>query len=111
MSSICFAAVFSLIIQSPGEVKVPLGETARLRCDVVNLLASCSEISWYKLHPRTKKLDVTTTIISESEKNGPCLGVIRNTAVSDSGTYYCTAVHTIMSYMGNGSRLIITGTY
>ncbi|XP_037391153.1 uncharacterized protein LOC108442987 isoform X2 [Pygocentrus nattereri] len=70
--------VCPIIIQSPGVVKVLPGGTAVLTCDLVDLMAHCDAISWYKLHPRTKQLSATTAINTEPERNGPCLGVIRN---------------------------------
>ncbi|KAL7829235.1 hypothetical protein AOLI_G00301200 [Acnodon oligacanthus] len=99
--------VCPIIIQSPRVLKVLPGGTAVLTCDLVDLMAHCDVISWYKSHPRTKQLSATTAINTEPENSGPCLGVIRNITAGDSGTYYCTAVHTIMSIIGSGSRVIV----
>uniref|UniRef100_A0A3B1IFY6 Ig-like domain-containing protein n=1 Tax=Astyanax mexicanus TaxID=7994 RepID=A0A3B1IFY6_ASTMX len=105
---ICFSAVLSNISQSPEHVKVPLGGTAYLQCDLGHLMTVCDVISWYKLHPRTQQLNKTTAINTETREEGQCLGVFHNITVRDSGIYYCVVVYTVMMYMGNGSRVIVT---
>ncbi|KAG9279548.1 uncharacterized protein LOC107197759 [Astyanax mexicanus] len=101
-------AVLSNISQSPELVKVPLGGTAYLQCDLGHLMTVCDVISWYKLHPRTQQLNKTTAINTETLEEGQCLGVFHNITVRDSGIYYCVVVYTVMMYMGNGSRVIVT---
>uniref|UniRef100_A0A8B9K5C7 Ig-like domain-containing protein n=1 Tax=Astyanax mexicanus TaxID=7994 RepID=A0A8B9K5C7_ASTMX len=108
---ICFSAVLSNISQSPELVKVPLGGTAYLQCDLGHLMTVCDVISWYKLHPRTQQLNKTTAINTETLEEGQCLGVFHNITVRDSGIYYCVVVYTVMMYMGNGSRVIVTGNF
>ncbi|XP_072530795.1 uncharacterized protein [Salminus brasiliensis] len=103
-----FKIVLSSIIQSPGLVTVPLGGTAILKCELVDLMTRCNAVSWLKLHPRTKQLNATTVVNTEEESKRRCLGVIRNATLSDSGTYHCAAAYTVMLYVGNGSRVIVT---
>ncbi|XP_066531612.1 titin-like [Hoplias malabaricus] len=103
-----FKSVCPSIVQSPAVVKVLAGGRAVLKCNLVDIMALCEHVSWYKLHPRTKELKQSSVVINgPGEKKGLCLGIIYNTTGEDSGAYYCSAAHSIILYTGNGSRLIV----
>ncbi|MCI4395322.1 hypothetical protein PGIGA_G00179090 [Pangasianodon gigas] len=98
---------FSSIIQYPAVVKVFRGETVSLTCDTVELLSKCDSLSWLKVQPRTREMNVTTAVHTDLGRR-PCTGFIYNTSTADSGIYYCSVKHSVISYMGNGSTVIIT---
>ncbi|XP_062841240.1 uncharacterized protein LOC134300745 [Trichomycterus rosablanca] len=95
------------ILQSPEVVKVGRGETVRLTCDLVEIQADCSSISWFKTNLRDKDLKRSSVIRTDPGQN-VCTGIIRNVGVSDSGVYYCSGVHHVIPYMGSGSTVIVT---
>ncbi|MCJ8749522.1 hypothetical protein PDJAM_G00177280 [Pangasius djambal] len=97
---------FSRIIQYPAVVKVFRGETVSLTCDTVELLSKCDSISWFKVQPRTREMNVSTAVHTDQGRR-PCTGFIYNTSTADSGIYYCSVKHSVISYMGNGSTVII----
>ncbi|XP_060759911.1 uncharacterized protein LOC132870295 [Neoarius graeffei] len=107
----CLFAVQSvslaMIVQSPAVVKVFRGEMVSLMCDLVELLISCDSITWFKVHSRTRELSLATAVHNDPRAS-PCTGLIYNTSMADSGLYYCAAKHSVLSYWGSGSTVIIT---
>ncbi|XP_035385295.1 uncharacterized protein LOC118241895 isoform X2 [Electrophorus electricus] len=96
------------MFQMPGVVKVPLGGTATLQCNVESIMATCSQILWNKVHPRTRELKTAQAVKTEQREKNLCTGVIQNATVGDSGIYYCIALSSIILYIGNGSKVIVT---
>lgn len=101
----------SVINQTPGVVMVKAGDPVTLNCHVSEILTYCFSVSWIKVDPRTGthmsthlKVD---NISKEQEQDNLCSVTITSAKVSDSGMYYCLAVHSRMVYSGNGSKVII----
>ncbi|XP_076850101.1 immunoglobulin kappa light chain-like isoform X2 [Brachyhypopomus gauderio] len=104
-----FKSVCPAVFQTPGVVKVPLGETVTLTCNTESVMAACSGISWYKIHPRMRELKLATAVVIKSDQeNSSCSGLIHNVTVDDSGTYYCSVLYSVIAYIGNGSKVIVT---
>ncbi|XP_060760007.1 uncharacterized protein LOC132870382 isoform X2 [Neoarius graeffei] len=97
----------AMIVQYPAVVKVFRGEMVSLVCDLVELLTSCDSVIWFKVHLRTREMSLATAVHNDPRAS-PCTGLIYNTSMADSGVYYCTAKHSVISYLGNGSTVIIT---
>lgn len=95
------------MVQYPAVVKAPPGETVSLTCDLVGILSACDLVSWFKVEPRTGEMKVVAVHTDQIKK--PCRGSIKNTNTADSGIYYCSVKQSYISYMGNGSTVIITG--
>ncbi|MCJ8749516.1 hypothetical protein PDJAM_G00177190 [Pangasius djambal] len=51
-------------------------------------------------------MNVSTAVHTDQGRR-PCTGFIYNTSTANSGIYYCSVKHSVISYMGNGSTVII----
>ncbi|XP_070995661.1 immunoglobulin kappa light chain-like [Oncorhynchus clarkii lewisi] len=102
----------SIITQTPGVVMVKAGDTVTLKCHLSEIITYCFSVSWIKVDPRTGTHSMSTpltvdNISTDQEQDNLCSVTITNANVSDSGMYYCLAVHSKMVYSGNGSKVII----
>uniref|UniRef100_A0AAY4EJT1 Ig-like domain-containing protein n=1 Tax=Denticeps clupeoides TaxID=299321 RepID=A0AAY4EJT1_9TELE len=94
------------LFQSPQRVEVEVGGSAALRC-TQQFPTSCYSVSWVKVQPRTSEVaSVPHAHASSSGGGASCTLSIGNASEQDSGTYYCLAVVSSMSYFGNGTRVI-----
>lgn len=101
-----------IVTQTPGMVKMIAGGTVTLKCHVDQILAFCHSVTWMKVDARTGTMSTRTNVkmntTSEAGKRDRvCSATITNALLSDSGMYYCLAVHSRMVYSGNGSKVII----
>ncbi|XP_065150394.1 uncharacterized protein [Paramisgurnus dabryanus] len=107
----CISATHANILtQSPGLIHVSMGNTVKLKCTFENKVNFCYTTSWYKINPRTNKLVPITYIRSESdeEDDKTCILRIKNLTLKDSGMYYCNGQHNSITFIGSGSKVIIT---
>lgn len=89
---------------------VKAGDTVTLKCHLSEIITYCFSVSWIKVDPRTGTHSTPLTvdnISTDQEQDNLCSVTITNANVSDSGMYYCLAVHSKMVYSGNGSKVII----
>lgn len=103
-----------IVTQTPGMVKMIAGGTVTLKCHVDQILAFCHSVTWMKVDARTGTMSTRTNVkmntTSEAGKRDRvCSATITNALLSDSGMYYCLAVHSKAVHNGNGSNLIVTG--
>ncbi|KAF7686473.1 hypothetical protein HF521_015835 [Silurus meridionalis] len=99
----------SHIVQYPAVVKVSAGENVSLKCDSANVWSGCDSVSWIKVDLRSRRLMVSTAVRPDPDpRTRPCTGMIYNSSTADSGIYYCSVKHSVLSYTGNGSTLIVT---
>ncbi|XP_055749127.1 immunoglobulin kappa light chain-like [Salvelinus fontinalis] len=102
----------SVITQTPGVVMVNAGDTVTLKCHLSEIITYCFYVSWMKVDPRTGTHSMSTdlkvdNISKDQEQDNLCSVTFTNAKVSDSGMYYCSAVHSKMVYSGNGSKVIV----
>ncbi|XP_064873151.1 immunoglobulin epsilon heavy chain-like [Oncorhynchus nerka] len=102
-----------IVTQTPGVVKMIASGTVTLKCHVDQILAFCHSVTWMKVDARTGTMSTRTNVkINTTSEVGKrdrvCSATITNALVSDSGMYYCLAVHSKAVHTGNGSNLIIT---
>ncbi|XP_065139541.1 uncharacterized protein [Paramisgurnus dabryanus] len=111
MLCFCISALNSNILtQSPGLIHVSMGNTVELKCTFEKKVDFCYTTSWYKINPRTNKLVPITYIRSESdeEDDKTCILKIKNLTPKDSGRYYCNGQHNSFTFIGSGSKVIVT---
>ncbi|CAB1351019.1 unnamed protein product, partial [Coregonus sp. 'balchen'] len=85
---------------------VKAGDTVTLKCHLSELMIYCFSVSWTKVDPRTGTQCLSTNlkvdnISDEGNWDKQCSATITNAKVSDSGMYYCLAVHSQMVHTGN----------
>ncbi|XP_047672574.1 uncharacterized protein LOC113662828 isoform X1 [Tachysurus fulvidraco] len=97
----------SSIIQLPAVVKVFRGETVSLTCDTVEFFSVCDSVIWLKVDHRSGEMS-TAPAVHTNQIRSLCTGFIYNTSAADAGVYYCSVKHSFISYMGNGSTVIVT---
>ncbi|KAI5608645.1 hypothetical protein C0J50_6539 [Silurus asotus] len=104
-----YGVSLSHIVQYPAVVKVSAGENVSLKCDSANVWSGCDSVSWIKVDLRSRRLMVSTAVRPDPDpRTRPCTGMIYNSSTADSGIYYCSVKHSVLSYIGNGSTLIVT---
>ncbi|XP_073714265.1 immunoglobulin lambda-1 light chain-like [Misgurnus anguillicaudatus] len=107
----CISATHANILtQSPELIHVSVSNTVELKCTYENIVPFCHSTSWYKINPRTNKLVPMTYSPSDTSKQGDktCILTIKNLTLKDSGMYYCSGQHSSLTFIGNGSKVIVT---
>ncbi|XP_076157302.1 immunoglobulin kappa light chain-like [Alosa pseudoharengus] len=110
----CFlikANLSSLLTQTPGTVEVAGGSNVTLTCNHREVLTYCNAITWVKVEPLRGEVRTGTRIraITNKQKD-TCTGTLTDVSSDDAGMYYCLAVHSSVSYFGNGSKVFVAGT-
>ncbi|XP_060721504.1 uncharacterized protein LOC132842704 isoform X1 [Tachysurus vachellii] len=101
----------SVVRQSPEFIPVSVGDSFKLKCTRDLPISYCfSSISWYKVNPRSGKLDDISKDNKDQEEddNLSCTKTIFNARVQDSGTYYCASMHDKLLFIGTGTRVVVT---
>ncbi|XP_073677403.1 uncharacterized protein [Garra rufa] len=88
------------------------GEDVVLKCNIAELYSPCSTVAWLRVIPENATITLTDRLQidphhSSKKSSSICTGVIANSTVLDSSTYYCAAVHSRFAHIGNGSRVIV----
>ncbi|KAK1154600.1 hypothetical protein AOXY_G28085 [Acipenser oxyrinchus oxyrinchus] len=101
------------LFQYPPLVRVEVGSSVNLTCDIEDMIGKCFSVIWFKL--RSTSIPTLETYQSvrpggslvgdEIEKT--CSLNLNNAQVNDSGTYYCALISSSAMYMGNGSTLVV----
>ncbi|XP_058863731.1 uncharacterized protein LOC131705317 [Acipenser ruthenus] len=101
------------LFQYPPLVRVEVGSSVNLTCDIEDMSGKCFSVIWFKL--RSKSIPTLETYQSvraggsfagdEIEKT--CSLNLNNAQVKDSGTYYCAFIRSSAMYLGNGSTLVV----
>ncbi|KAK1151554.1 hypothetical protein AOXY_G32410 [Acipenser oxyrinchus oxyrinchus] len=101
------------LFQYPPLVRVEVGSSVNLTCDIEDMNEKCFSVIWFKL--RSTSIPTLETYQSvrpggsfagnEIEKT--CSLNLSNAQVDDSGTYYCAFIRSPVMYLGNGSTLIV----
>lgn len=104
------ASLSSLLTQTPGSVQVQHGGTVTLTCSYHEVLTHCDAITWVKIDQMTGEVRKETRIrpVSNKQKEA-CTGTMTEVTSKDAGMYYCLALHSSVSYFGNGSKVSVTG--
>ncbi|XP_060721507.1 uncharacterized protein LOC132842705 isoform X2 [Tachysurus vachellii] len=97
----------SSIVQLPAVLKVFRGETVSLTCDTTEVFSKCDSVFWLKVDRRSGEMNMTPAVHTNQSRS-LCTGFIYNTSAADAGIYYCSVKHSFISYMGNGSTVIVT---
>ncbi|XP_051526529.1 uncharacterized protein LOC127425005 [Myxocyprinus asiaticus] len=110
-------AVYSYLQQLPGLMEVPIGSDINLTCHISDLLISCDRISWFKVSKSTREMKAITVVRAHQSnptgsqpnihKSQLCTGIIPNATLKDSGAYYCSVYYGVLSYVGNGTIVVI----
>ncbi|MGH0178003.1 UNVERIFIED_CONTAM: hypothetical protein FKN15_076353 [Acipenser sinensis] len=101
------------LFQYPPLVRVEVGSSVNLTCDIEDMIGKCFSVIWFKLP--SKRIPTLETYQSvrpggsfvgnEIEKT--CSLNLNNAQVNDSGTYYCAFIRSSALYTGNGSTLVV----
>ncbi|XP_051949390.1 uncharacterized protein LOC127620263 [Xyrauchen texanus] len=109
-------AVYSNLQQFPGLMEVPIASDINLNCHKSDMLISCDHISWFKVSTSTREMKAITvvrdhkshsTVSHPNNQNQMCTGIIPNATLKDSGTYYCFGFYSVLSYIGNGTIVVV----
>ncbi|XP_058260441.1 immunoglobulin kappa light chain-like [Hemibagrus wyckioides] len=102
----------SVIIQSPDFITASVGESFKLKCTYHLPMFYCGySVSWYKVNLRNGKLGEVSVHNEDQldDDKKTCTRTIFNAQVQDSGLYYCASAHDKMIFIGNGTRVVVTG--
>ncbi|KAM9434624.1 immunoglobulin lambda-1 light chain-like [Clarias gariepinus] len=100
----------SVVIQSPEFISSSVGESFTLKCARDLPFTYCySSVSWFKVNPRTGKLDEVKQANDELvDDKKSCSKTFTDVEVKDSGVYYCSILNDQMVFIGKGTRVVIT---
>ncbi|KAK1154723.1 hypothetical protein AOXY_G28252 [Acipenser oxyrinchus oxyrinchus] len=101
------------LFQYPPLVRVEVGSSVNLTCDIEDMSGKCFSVIWFKL--RSKSIPTLETYqsvrpggsLAGNEIEKTCSLNLNNAQVNDSGTYYCAFIRSSSMYLGNGSTLVI----
>ncbi|KAM9434273.1 M1-specific T cell receptor beta chain-like isoform 2-T2 [Clarias gariepinus] len=100
----------SVVFQSPEFINRSVGESFTLKCARDLPFTYCySSVSWFKVNPRTGKLDEVKQVNDELvDDKKSCSKTFTDVEVKDSGIYYCSVLNDQMVFIGKGTRVVIT---
>ncbi|MGH0175341.1 UNVERIFIED_CONTAM: hypothetical protein FKN15_008528 [Acipenser sinensis] len=101
------------LFQYPPLIRVEVGSSVNLTCDIEDMSGKCFTVIWFKL--RSTSIPTLETyqnvrpggsfVGKEIEKT--CSLNLNNAQVNDSGTYYCAFIRSSAMYTGNGSTIVV----
>ncbi|KAL7829997.1 hypothetical protein SRHO_G00311240 [Serrasalmus rhombeus] len=104
------SSLSSVLWQTPGTVRVRVGEAFTLQCIHEMKVQYCySTTSWHKVSKRTGRLnEIRTELNMKQTDTKVCNLTIPNATLQDSGMYHCTGLYNKIVLVGNGTRVIVT---
>ncbi|KAL6457625.1 hypothetical protein MHYP_G00345880 [Metynnis hypsauchen] len=106
------SSLSSVLWQTPGTVRVSVGETFTLQCIHEMKVQYCySTTSWHKVNKRTGQLNEIRPELDMSQQQTDtkvCTLTISKATLQDSGMYHCTGLYNKIVLVGNGTRVIVT---
>ncbi|XP_036421492.1 uncharacterized protein LOC118805002 [Colossoma macropomum] len=100
----------SVLTQTPGTVRVSVGEPFTLQCIHEMQVQYCySTTTWHKVNKRTGQLaEIRPELDMQQTNTKVCTLTISKATLQDSGMYHCTGLYNKIVLVGNGTRVIVT---
>ncbi|KAG5856493.1 immunoglobulin alpha-2 heavy chain-like [Anguilla rostrata] len=105
----------AVVLQNPLSLRVAVGTSVKLHCDISGAMGRCAFVWWLLVQPRTgltiyrnTNAKVITVTGNSETADKACILIIPSTKTSDTGTYYCAVSDSRTVHYGNGTTLVVT---
>ncbi|KAG5264359.1 hypothetical protein AALO_G00252900 [Alosa alosa] len=111
VSSVTRVVCTATLTLSPSSVLVRSGDSSTLTCSLQAAKTFCYTITWFRVHPRTGEIDTSINILGghDDDYANECKGTITSAKPGDSGVYYCSLVHSALSFFSSGATVTVIG--